>query len=916
MSKYISGIKGTTFNLDITGSASTSTTTALTYNTAGVYVGVNSNGNATVQINAPSATAQSYVNFTRVGINYSGRVLYDHSLSEMQISTVSTSPAVYINSSGNMGIGARSTTYKLETTGDICARSANLHTTGATGWTNDTYNGGWYMNDTSAVRVLNDKNIASAGNLFIGNITSSAITAAGIITANSGLSVTSGTFATTVAVLCGAGTSSGNGNIHYALQTSNVIRFALALSGTETGSNTGSNLSLLYYNDTGTILGSVLTFSRATGAATFIGAVSTGNLSTGSITTNGQTINSGTINSLDIIIPSGKSLYSQDINSLTSQVAVGYYTPKTTNGSNIFLVYNNSTDRIALFSVTSVGSSSGSNAINVFTTFNTNGNTINSGNISCGNINSGGISCGSLTTNGNTINCGSISCGSLTTNGNTINSGSISCTSLTTNGNTLNCGTINSGSISCSSINTNGNTLNCGTINSGDINISSGKSLYSADINSTSSQINVGYYTPKTTNGANTLQVYNNSTDRIVLFSVTSVGTSSGSNSVNVTATFNTSGTATFNSVLNVVGTINASSISCRDINTNGSTITSGNISCGTINTSGTATINSSLNVTGTINASSISCRDINTNGSNITTNNISASTINNNTLNANIVNTNVIQNAGVTNSYGITNNGNINTTTLTATNSITITNATTNNTSLTTYVNGADNSGGISCGPINTNNCNITIRYLYCQVIYASGTIYATGSGSTQLYSSAKAYLNANGVTVASTGLSGTFSAEFSNNIMVQTTVYINSDIRIKKDIEPILDEDVILNGLKPSTYNYIDPTKNLKGRKRHGLIAQEVEDIFPDAVTTSENAIPNIMKAAEIISEYEFKLDEDIPIGKIRIFTNDNQSGKEIQVDCNITSRDGDVYTIDKKIDKYAFIYGTFVNDFKCVE
>lgn len=81
------------------------------------------------------------------------------------------------------GINNASPQYTLDVTGDIMARGAFLRTTGNTGWYNDTYAGGWYMVDTTAVRVYGDKNIATAGSLFgqnlilTGNLAISTVTA-------------------------------------------------------------------------------------------------------------------------------------------------------------------------------------------------------------------------------------------------------------------------------------------------------------------------------------------------------------------------------------------------------------------------------------------------------------------------------------------------------------------------------------------------------------------------------------------------------------------------------------------------------------------------------------------------------------------------------------------------------------------
>jgi hypothetical protein len=72
----------------------------------------------------------------------------------------------------------------------------------------------------------------------------------------------------------------------------------------------------------------------------------------------------------------------------------------------------------------------------------------------------------------------------------------------------------------------------------------------------------------------------------------------------------------------------------------------------------------------------------------------------------------------------------------------------------------------------------------------------------------------------------------------------YVNtSDARLKTDVEPIddaLDKILQLNGVY---FRWIDPTKNAQDGQQMGLIAQDVQAVFPQAVTidtTLPNALP----------------------------------------------------------------------------
>ena len=76
-------------------------------------------------------------------------------------------------------------------------------------------------------------------------------------------------------------------------------------------------------------------------------------------------------------------------------------------------------------------------------------------------------------------------------------------------------------------------------------------------------------------------------------------------------------------------------------------------------------------------------------------------------------------------------------------------------------------------------------------------------------------------------------------------------SDARIKKNIEDVSDDVCLkkLRELRPKTYNYIDTTQRTSS-KVYGFIAQEVDEVFPEATQIGTNTIPNIMDAG-LVSE-----------------------------------------------------------------
>ncbi len=156
-----------------------------------------------------------------------------------------------------------------------------------------------------------------------------------------------------------------------------------------------------------------------------------------------------------------------------------------------------------------------------------------------------------------------------------------------------------------------------------------------------------------------------------------------------------------------------------------------------------------------------------------------------------------------------------------------------------------------------------------------------------------------------------------------VNGTGYLNSsawsyssDYRIKTNINDINDDNALLKilAIQPKTYEYID--KEERGSNIvYGFIAQQIEEIIPEAVNIQEQAIPNIYKSFPITSNI-ITLDNLYGLNindKINIRNNNNLQNFTI-IDINEETNE---ITIDKEIEATeCFVYGTTVNDFHALK
>jgi hypothetical protein len=117
------------------------------------------------------------------------------------------------------------------------------------------------------------------------------------------------------------------------------------------------------------------------------------------------------------------------------------------------------------------------------------------------------------------------------------------------------------------------------------------------------------------------------------------------------------------------------------------------------------------------------------------------------------------------------------------------------------------------------------------------------------------------------------------------------------------------IINNIEITEFNYIDPVKGSGKQKK--VIAQQVEKVYPNAVSTGLDVIPNIFKESEVHSGL-IKIENTCKVGdKIQLVYEDNT--KEI---VEVTAcHSSQIITTSKKKGK-VFVYGTEINDYKSVD
>ena len=144
--------------------------------------------------------------------------------------------------------------------------------------------------------------------------------------------------------------------------------------------------------------------------------------------------------------------------------------------------------------------------------------------------------------------------------------------------------------------------------------------------------------------------------------------------------------------------------------------------------------------------------------------------------------------------------------------------------------------------------------------------------------------------------------------------SVLTTSDKRTKNNIKPI-DTKESLNKLMKITvknFNYIDhPDQNVSG-----LIAQEIEKIYPESINTITDAIPNIKMRLLVIDKLYVNNDDYLlEENKYYKFCHKGTEymRKLIKISTNNYAKFNEPLLTDD--DGFAFLYGEYVDDFKVI-
>ena len=153
------------------------------------------------------------------------------------------------------------------------------------------------------------------------------------------------------------------------------------------------------------------------------------------------------------------------------------------------------------------------------------------------------------------------------------------------------------------------------------------------------------------------------------------------------------------------------------------------------------------------------------------------------------------------------------------------------------------------------------------------------------------------------------------------------SSDERIKKNIVPVTDSLDVVNKLNLVSFDFIDLVqyKSVK----HGLIAQQVKEVYPEAVVKTKGYIPSVFNIATTYEKTDnnVTITSTVPTGfsvkdSIRLYISDDTTYEnEEKYETEVLEIISDTQFVVKVWDNFVegdkvFIYGKEVDDFLSVD
>lgn len=202
-------------------------------------------------------------------------------------------------------------------------------------------------------------------------------------------------------------------------------------------------------------------------------------------------------------------------------------------------------------------------------------------------------------------------------------------------------------------------------------------------------------------------------------------------------------------------------------------------------------------------------------------------------------------------------------------------------------------------------------------------------GTGTSTTINAGRYLVNTSGTTVtnaATTNITNTTAIVIKGNgyIWGTTGIISSSDVRAKENIAPITSSESIeiINKLNPVNYNWIDRVKS-GNSIQSGFIAQEVEQIFPQAVNKATDFLPNVYALADNYSisndALHISMSKEYDLQKGDLVKFHSEDGKEHRL--NVINAKGTQYSFAlteeaKNISGKLFVYGKEVDDFNTVD